>query len=168
MSNLIHLTLFLTGLMLGCLVSRSTRLSVDLSIADDWLVRFCDYSLIYGKFLLLIYLLSFMRYGAIGVPPLFGLEGIMIGCKITSAFCFGGVHDLLAVLVLNVFHIVLILPYGFVLGAWTVDRCFDYTVKQYSKNPMVLMVTLCVIVVSALLQSVAGSALLRIMYNSGV
>ena len=86
-ANSLNLLIFLTGVILGCLLIYFGSTEGDLKL--DWIQEpiylskntelFWEVLLTDGKFLLLLYLLAFMRPGALLTPTLFGWEGILWG-----------------------------------------------------------------------------------------
>ena len=154
------LLLFLTGIILGCVFVRyfdisgvvfSNILNQDGLSGFLW-ADFLETVLSMSKFLLLLYLLSFQRWGAMMVPPVFGVEGICLGisvCSLVSASGRGGIF--LAVLLL-MFRLILILPFGFLLGGWSVEQSLRFPNVDIPACIKILAVTLTVICIAAFLE----------------
>ena len=116
---------FLTGSVLGgalvCYVDRNLRIS-ELVPVMVWHVDSFSLQplLIHNiKLLLLLYLSAFLSCGPLLVPAVLGLDGFFTGSLIAHA----AVTDAPAWLsVLIAVHLLLIVPYGFVLGHWSIRQ----------------------------------------------
>ena len=149
-ANWCNLGLFLTGAMIGSLFAAlgNTRCSLAQCYASGAIVWFWTALLSCGKFLLLLLLLANTQVGALLIPPLFGLQGMLLGIAFSASFLSTGIHGILSLALLFVFRLILVLPYGFVLGAWSVSRSLSPT----ESHPVsaVAVLTLVVLLVSAL------------------
>lgn len=154
-ANILNFFLFLTGATLGAVL---TTAGAEALGADAWPLAqqnpFGQILLADGRLLVLLWLLANMPVGAMLVPPLMGLEGVLYG----GAFAFVTAHlgalgaGLLAVKWM--FRLLLVLPYGFLLGAWSVGRSLRRTSAEGGR---VLLATAAVLLVAALLEyEVAG------------
>lgn len=157
------LLLFLTGILLGTLLVRYFAISavVFSGIRNQEELKavlnrdFVQILLSCGKFLLLLYLLSFQRWGAMLVPPVFGLEGIYFGGTVGSLISFMGSGGVLMGILLQLFRFLLVLPYGFILGNWAIAQSLNFS--QRSGNWIgVLAVTLSVMVFASFLECSLG------------
>lgn len=155
------LLLFLTGILLGCLLVRHFDIagSVFSGIADRGSLSFYlggdfpEVLLSMGKFLLLLYLLSFQRWGAMMVPPVFGIEGVFFGVSVCSLVLVMGVKGAVLSVLLMLFRLLLVLPYGFLLGGWSVEQSLRFSKhRDPGAASGVLAVTLLIILLSAFLE----------------
>lgn len=157
---MLMLLLFLTGNLLGGILVRHFAFSGSLfsGVADSSGLRgyfgtdFLQVLLAEGKFLLVLYLLSFQRWGAMFVPPVFGLEGIFFGMTTCSLVLSLGGRGLIVAFLLMLFRLLLVLPYGFVLGGWSVERSLRFP-ERCGTALGVLGVTLVVMLLGAVFES---------------
>lgn len=154
------LLLFLTGNLLGGILVRHFDFSGSLfpgvvdraDLSGYFGTGFLQVLLAEGKFLLVLYLLSFQRWGAMLIPPVFGVEGIFFGMTTCSLVLGLGPKGLVVSFLLMLFRLVLILPYGFLLGGWSVERSLQF--PSHSSNALgVLAVTLGVMLLGAVFES---------------
>ena len=154
------LLLFLTGILLGYLLVRYFGLSggVFSGVFDEGdlslYVRgaFPEVLLSMGKFLLLLYLLGFQRWGAMMVPPVFGIEGIFFGVSVCGLVSALGARGVLLSLLLMLFRLILVVPFGFLLGGWAVEHSLSFPQAAEKRNSFgVLAVTLAVLLLAAFL-----------------
>lgn len=154
------LLMFLTGVLLGGVLVRYFGLgsSVFSGIVDKsqlksfFGVDFFTAVVAEAKFLLLLYLLSFQSWGAMLVPPVFGIEGICYGMTVCSLMIALGGKGAVVAFLLMIFRLVLILPYGFLLGVWAVERSLSF--PENRGRPMAILVMTCaVMLLSAFLES---------------
>lgn len=153
--------LFLTGNVLGGLLVRHFAISGSVfsgivdkgSLSLYYGADFPEVLLSVGKFLLLLYLLSFQRWGAMLVPPVFGIEGICFGISICGLISDMGPRGAVAAFLLMLFRLLVVLPYGFLLGGWSVERSLDFPHSGDKGSAMgVLAVTLAVMLLAAFLE----------------
>lgn len=154
------LLLFLTGVLLGGVLVRCFSLDsslfsgiVDKSQLEHLLgVDFFTALVAQAKFLLLLYLLSFQSWGAMFVPPVFGIEGICYGVAVCSLGLNMGAHGIVVAFLLLMFRFLVILPYGFLLGCWAVERSLNFP-ESYGKPLAILALTCGILLLSAFLES---------------
>ena len=165
-ANMLSLMMFLTGVLLGSLLIYGSGLerTVPLGAARDP-AQMVRTALSVGKFLILLFLLSNMRWGAMLIPPVFGLEGMLLGTACAAVFAGDGLHGLIGLLMLYAFRLFLVLPYGFLLGTWSVDRSLSREGVSSERVPMILALTLAVIGVAALLEWIIGVRFASIYYS---
>lgn len=150
------LLLFLTGLLLGCLFVRHFDLSASLlgtGAAENSgdAQRFWAVLLRNGKFLLVIYLLAFSRSGALLIPLIFALEGLMLGTAAGGVLTGQGALGLVGLGLLFLFRLTLVIPFGFLLGCWAVERSLSFGTRPRESGG-ILLTTLLVLLLSALLE----------------
>ena len=168
-ANRLNLLMFLTGACIGCMVVRLGGIGGELfpeplqfGFADVCLAgfhRFPGVLLANVKFLLLLYLLAFMRCGAMLVPPVFAAEGLLLGCTVAAVTGAMGYLGTALLSILLAFRLVLVLPYGFLLGAWSVEHSLSYVnppVSDHRTRASVLLVTLLVLLMASLLECTAA------------
>ena len=166
--TLLNLLLFLTGALLGCLIIYLGCVSCVFheSMFSNELSNFLEVCLANGKFLILLYLFAFMRHGAMLVPTVFGLEGILMGA---TAFAFagaGGYSGIFLLAIMLIFRLILILPYSFLLGTWSVRQslAFECATTDKQIRITVLLLTLFVVIVASFLECTVAQWLVRIYY----
>ena len=161
-ANGLNFFLFLTGAALGTALVLSGavelgmdahRLSQGRSLGAVLLAN--------GRLLALLWLLAHMPVGAMLVPPLMGLEGVLYG----GAFAFVTVHlGMLGAGLLAagwLFRLLLVLPYGFLLGAWSVGRSLR---GVSAGSGGVLLVTAAVVLTASLLECTVATRLAAFYY----
>lgn len=159
-SAILLLLMFLTGILMGTALVRhfdflaavfpgvQNQEELQGFINRDFLQIFLSC----GKFLVLIYLLGFQKWGAVLVPPVFGLEGIYFGGTVSSLVALMGGRGVVMAILLQLFRLVLMLPFGFLLGGWSVRQSLQFSASDSGKNRIgVLVVTLCVMALTAFL-----------------
>lgn len=162
------LMLFLTGLALGCGLVQ--RLGLAIRLLPGYAVLGCDLSqmrlvlLLHAKFLLVIYLLAFCPRGALLLPPLFGAEGVLLGMVLGAAGAGGGVKAVIGVCLLLLFRLVLVLPYGFLLGRWAMGQSLSFGQFRDRDALGVLLLTAAWILGAAVLECSLGRWLLAVYY----
>ena len=157
--NLCNFLLFLTGILCGCILTFLSDLSFTEAavssfsvISSHWYRSFWTSILSNGKFLLLLFLLSFLSSGVYLIPLLFGVEGAFCGAALTYVLSVGRSYSVF-VFVLLFIHMFLILPYGFLLGTWASERCLSgFKINSRYSDCSVLLVTLFVIMVASMLE----------------
>lgn len=168
-TGLLNLLLFFTGALLGCLVvkffglqnsalagfSAASQASEGTALA----VSFPAVLVANGKFLMLLYLFAFLRCGAALIPPLFGAEGAFLGAAFASAFLSAGFHGAIRIALLLLFRLLLVIPYGFLLGEWSVSRSLSLGGSGLRREAsfQILLVTLLVLFLASFLEYTIGS-----------
>ncbi len=157
--NLLLLLLFLTGVLLGCLLVWRFQLGGVLFGEGQAQTLFLDRQrfgsvfLWNAKFLLVIFLLSFSRLGALLIPPLFGVEGLLLGMLAGCITAEQGIVGAVCLGILLFFRLLLVLPYGFLLGAWAVEQSLRFDAgDSRGKTVGILLVTLVLLFLSAFLE----------------
>lgn len=162
-ANRINFLLFLTGAMLGCGVIWAGSLG---AVAEWDAMRGLDvfFQALRSnvRFLLLLYLLAYMRLGAWLIPSVFGLEGATLGASAAAMTCGMGWQGTAAFAVMMLFRLALALPYGFVLGAWAEEKSMDYG-GRHPNGGAILLVTALVCVAASALEASAARWLLYLM-----
>ena len=168
-----NLLLFLTGAAAGCVLIYWSGASFPL---EEWVVtrlstselpvmvlRLC---IINGKFLVLLYLLSCLRHGAALIPAVFGLEGMLLGSAFGTAFSSMGRIGITTLGMILMFRLLVLLPYGFLLGTWSLDRCLQVRQDQdaFRSGMAVFILTIAVVTGAALLECLVGRSLGRMYY----
>lgn len=174
-ANSLNLLIFLTGVILGCLLIYFGSTEDDLKL--DWIQEpiylskntelFWEVLLTDGKFLLLLYLLAFMRPGALLTPTLFGWEGILWGTTAAAVAAEMGTRGLVLLALLFLFRLGILLPYGFLLGAWSVGQSLAYgsaSAADRKTRMVVLLVTIAVLVIASFLECTLAQWLARIYF----
>ena len=160
-ANILNFLLFFTGAVLGCLLVRFFGIKSILHPEDSWDISavtapsFYAVLLANGKFLILLYLLAFLRCGAALVPPLFGAEGAFLGAAFASVVSAMGYHGAVLLTILLVFRLVLVLTYGFLLGSWSVKHSLSFGAvsdAQRQNRILILLFTLAVLVIASFLE----------------
>lgn len=162
--NFLNFLMFLTGVILGCLsiklLGTVFLLHIDpLKHLDLVSLKAAAPSVFTifsnGKFLVLLYLLAFLRCGAALIPPLFGAEGAFLGAAFTSVISAMGSRGAVLLGILLIFRLFLVLPYGFLLGTWSVTTSLDFgrrsTAQRQSSAPIFLL-TLAILLISTFLE----------------
>lgn len=162
-STTLNLLLFMTGILLGALLVRHFDIfaGVFSGVQNQTdLKRFLnrDFAQIFlscGKFLLLIYLLGFQRWGAMLVPPVFGVEGLYFGGTVSCLIALMGLRGMVMAVLLMLFRFLLVLPYGFLLGGWAVEQSLGFS-ESVGNRFAVLLITLLVMTLAAFLECSLG------------
>lgn len=165
-TNSLNFLLFVTGTAFGCLCSRffgtASGSEVQTILAGG---SFLSSLLGCGRFLILLYLFAFIPGGAVLVPPLFGAEGAFLGGAISAAAMAMGAKGAVLFSVLLLFRLVLVVPYGFLLGAWSVGKCLRFPDRNAARQPVqILCMTACVIAAAAFLECTVAHWLGGIYY----
>ena len=165
-ANSLNFLLFVTGAVFGCLFSRFFG---GMSTSEPEAVlsggSFLSSLLGCGRFLSLLYLLAFIPGGAVLVPPLFGAEGAFLGGAISAAALALGVRGAVLFSVLLLFRLLLVVPYGFLLGSWSVGQSLRFPERSARQNPaLILLLTVCVILAAAFLECTVAHWLGGIYY----
>jgi hypothetical protein len=152
--------LFATGAVLGSLLVWWSELSVQLfdGIVDqqslDQMLASYDRTSVFlwnAKFLFLIFLLSYVRWGAALLPPLFGVEGLLLGGVCSSIVSSMGLTGGICLCILLSLRLLVVLPYSFLLGGWAVEESLAFG-ELAGNRTAVLLLTLAVILVAAFLE----------------
>ena len=162
------LFLFLTGLVLGCSLVQLMGLAIRLLPGRP--VLGCDLSqvhlilLLHAKFLLAIFLLAFCPRGVLLLPPLFGAEGMLLGMVLGAAGSGGGIVAVIGTLLLLLFRLLLVLPYGFLLGRWAMGQSLSFG-QVHDRNALgVLLLTAVWILGASVLECSLGRWFLAVYY----
>lgn len=168
-TSLLNLLLFFTGATLGCLVVKffgiqngaiSGFSAASQALSDSTpAASFPAVLVANGKLLALLYLLAFLRCGAALIPPLFGAEGAFLGAAFASAFLSAGIHGAVRMALLLLFRLLLVLPYGFLLGEWSVSRSLSLgdSGRRQEASFSILLVTLLVLILASFFEHTIGS-----------
>lgn len=169
-TGILNFLLFLTGALLGCLCVKFlgiqntalTGVSAANQAADGsgtLAASFPAVLLANGKLLVLLYLFAFLRCGAALIPPLFGAEGAFLGAAFASAILSAGVHGAVRMALLLIFRLLLILPYGFLLGEWAVSHSLSLSAGGTRREACfrILLLTLLVLLLASFLECTLGS-----------
>ena len=154
--RLILLATFLTGLVLGCLVAG--RLGVKLELLLQCGQKLPDRKQVLlilcrnAKFLLLLFLLAFTRWGALLIPVVLGVEGTLLGMLCSGVFSQCGKRELLALALLLLPRLLLVVPYGFLLGGWSWRQSLEFDAGGQRDVGGVLLITILVVLLAALLE----------------
>ena len=164
-TNSLNFLMFVTGTVLGCFGSRflggTSLTELETILAGG---SFLSSLLGCGRFLILLYLLAFIPGGAALVPPLFGAEGAFLGGAISAAALTMGVKGGVLLSVLMLFRLALVVPYGFLLGGWSVGQSLHFPQRSTEQPVQILMLTICVIVAAAFLECTVAHWLGGIYY----
>lgn len=118
-----------------------------------------------GRFLVLLYLLAFIPGGAVLVPPLFGAEGAFLGATISAAALSLGMRGAVFFSILLLFRLILAVPYGFLLGSWSVGQSLHFPERSGRQRPaLILLLTVGVILTAAFLECTVAHWLGGIYY----
>lgn len=159
--NLLLLLLFLTGVLLGCLFvwHFSLRGQINGEAAQGQALflsrqQFFAVLLRNAKFLLVIYLLSFSKLGALLIPVQFGIEGLLLGSVFGSVIAQEGLIGALSLFLIYFFRLSAVLPYGFLLGTWGVEKSLRFGETGFDwRFPIgILLLTLVVLIMSSFLE----------------
>jgi hypothetical protein len=159
-ANILLFLLFITGAALGCLLVWKSGLSGQLfdgltnQQGLEGLLSSYDRASVFlwnGKFLLLIFLLSYVRWGAAMLPPLFGVEGLLLGGVASSIIPSMGLTGGICLCILLGLRLLLVLPYSFLLGGWAVEESLSFG-ELAGNRTAVLVLTLAVILVASFLE----------------
>ena len=118
-----------------------------------------------GRFLILLYLLAFIPGGAVLVPPLFGAEGAFLGSTISAATLTLGIPGAVLFSILLLFRLLLVVPYGFLLGNWSVGQSLRFPERSSGQRPaLIFLLTAGVILTAAFLECTVAHWLGGIYY----
>lgn len=168
-SSLLNLLLFFTGALVGCLLVKyfgiqngalSGFSAAPTSMDDPGVlaVSFPAVLIANGKLLALLFLFAFLRCGAALVPPLFGAEGAFLGAAFASAYLSAGIHGGIRMALLLIFRLLLVLPYSFLLGEWSVSHSLSLGGGSHRKETcfQILLVTTLVLFLASFLEHTIG------------
>lgn len=164
-----NLLLFLAGALMGCLLLRIWDLSAALSpsffqesLESGWKDVFPGCF----RFLLLLFLLSYLPAGALLVPMAFGIEGALLGMSIGLISASMGIHGAVALILSMIFRLILLLPFSFLLGSWAVRQSLRFGHSERGKGFKILIALFVVAVVSTVLELIIGRQLGSFYYLS--
>ncbi len=148
------LLLFITGVALGCVLARWLELRCyaapeETQSLKSAMVRVLLWN---AKFLFATYLLAFSPGGRLLLPPLFGAEGTLLGALFGAVMLSQGMLALLWLASLMLFRLVLVVPYGFLLGRWSMRQSLGFGGRQDRSTFGVLVLTAVVLLAASLLE----------------
>lgn len=152
------LMMFLTGVVLGCLLARLLGLQCFLAPEADWALAPNLYRVLLwnAKFLMTAYLLAFSPGGICLLPPLFGVEGALLGALFGAAILSQGLPILPELASLLLFRLILVVPYGFLLGGWSMRQSLGFGSEQDRSAFGVWLLTAGVLLAASLLECTAA------------
>ena len=169
-TSVLNLLLFFTGALMGCFFVKIFGIQngalAGLSDASNAAeasslpgTSFPAVLVANGKLLALLYLFAFLRCGAALIPPLFGAEGAFLGAAFASAILSAGFHGVVRLALLLIFRLLLVLPYGFLLGEWAVSHslCLGDSGHRKGAGFQILLLTLLVLFLATFLECTLGS-----------
>lgn len=164
-----NLILFLAGALIGCLLLRFWELSAALSpsffqesLESGWKDVFPGCS----RFLLLLFLLSYLPAGALLVPMAFGIEGALLGMSIGLISASMGIHGALALILAMIFRLVLVFPFSFLLGSWSIRQSLRFGRVNRGQGIKILIALFAVAAISTVLELTVGRQLGSLYYLS--
>ena len=148
------LMLFVTGVALGCFLAKWLELRCypapdENQSMESAMVRVLLWN---AKFLLTAYLLAFSPGGKLLLPPLFGAEGALLGALFGAAMLSQGMNALPWLASLMLFRLLLVVPYGFLLGLWSMRQSLGFGGRQDRSTFGVLVLTAAVLLAASLLE----------------
>ena len=150
------LMLFLTGVALGCVLAQWLGLRCYITAEED---KSFDAALIRvllwnAKFLLASYLLAFSPGGTLLLPLLFGAEGALLGALFGAVLSAQGAAMLPCLVAMLLFRLVLVVPYGFLLGLWCMRQSLGFGSERsrIAAHSGVLVLTGAVLLAASLLE----------------
>lgn len=147
------LAMFLTGVVLGCGLARLLGLQgivpTEKQAFRPMLVRVLLWN---AKFLFIAYLLAFSPGGMLLLPTLFGLEGAMLGALFCTVLSNQGMSVLPYLVLRMLFRLILVVPYGFLLGCWSMRQSLGFGSRQDRSAFGVGLATAVVLLASSLLE----------------
>lgn len=157
-----NLILFLAGALMGCLLLRFWDLSGALSpsffqesLDSGWRnVFFGSF-----RFLLLLFLLSYLPSGALLVPIVFGIEGALLGMTFGLISAAMGFYGAIALSLAMAFRLILIFPFSFFLGSWAIRQSLRFGHCVRGQGLKIFFVLLSVVAVSTVLELTVGRQL---------
>ncbi len=152
------LMLFLTGVVLGCVLTQWLGLQCYVTFAEEQslqseIIRVLLWN---AKFLLAAYLFAFLPSGTLLLPLLFGAEGALLGALFGAVLSAQGVAMLPCLVTLLLFRLVLALPYGFLLGRWSMRQSLGFGNEQDRSTFGVLSLTIVVLLAASLLEGIVA------------
>lgn len=150
-----NLILFISGTMVGCILLRFWGLSCALSPSfyqETLRTGWPDVFLSTVQFLLLLYLAAYLPLGALFVPLIFGVQGAFLG--ITMGLISGsmGIHGTVSLILAFLFRLILVFPFGFILGSWSIRRSLQFGNVNREQGLIILLLLLTVSVGSSFLE----------------
>ena len=148
------LMLFVTGVALGCFLAKWLGLRCYAAperaqSLESAMVRVLLWN---AKFLFTAYLLAFSPGGKLLLPPLFGAEGALLGALFGAAILSQGMPALPWLASLMLFRLILVVPYGFLLGLWSMRQSLGFGGRQDRSAFGVLVLTTAVLLAASLLE----------------
>ena len=150
-----NLILFLSGALAGCILLRFWGLSFALSpsfyqesLRSGW----SDVFLSVVQFLLLLYLAAYLPHGALFVPLFFGVQGAFLGITVGLVSGSMGIHGTISLILAFFFRLILVFPFGFILGTWAIRRSLRFGTVNKGQGLIILILLLTVSVGSAFLE----------------
>ncbi len=157
--------MFLTGTLLGAVFARhfSMFAVVFSGVQDGQSLQallgrdMADVFVSCGKLLLLIFLLSFQRWGAFGIPAVFGIEGFCFGGTVAGLISFMGPRGAVLAVLLLLFRLLLVIPYSFLLGVWAIEQSLSFDLPgDGRKKAGVFFCTLALMLLASFLECTLG------------
>ena len=154
--RLILLSMFLTGLVLGCLLAGLLGIRLELlPMCGTQLPGAAQVLLLLrrnAKLLLLLFLLAFTRWGAMLIPVVLGMEGALLGMTFGGVFALSGKSGLLLLSLLQLPRLLLVVPYGFLLGSWAWRQSLEFGMETRRDVGGVLLITVLAVLLAAALE----------------
>lgn len=150
-----NLILFLAGALTGCLLLRFWRLSGALSpsfFQESLVSGWKDVFLQSFRFLVLLFLLSYLPAGPLLVPISFGMEGALLGMSIGLISASMGFHGALALVLAILFRLILVFPFSFLLGSWAIRQGLRFGQSSREHGIKILFALFTVAAVSTVLE----------------
>lgn len=147
------LAMFLTGVVLGCGLARLLGLQGFISTEGQAVRTMLLRVLLWNaKFLFIAYLLAFSPGGMLLIPPLFGLEGAVLGALFYMVLSAQGLSVLPYLVLRLLFRLILVVPYGFLLGGWSMRQSLGFGGRQNRSAFGVGLATAVVLLAASLLE----------------
>lgn len=162
-----NLALFLAGALLGCLLLRFWELSAALS--PSFFQDPPDFGSVFSgnlRFLMVLFLLSFLPAGALLVPLTFGIEGALLGMTVGLISASMGLHGAIGLIISIIFRLILVFPFSFLLGSWAVEQSLHFGHTKRGQPLKILFALFAVAALSAVLELIIGRQLGSIYYLS--
>ncbi len=158
-ANLLNFLLFLSGALFACIVVKlgGTGAFLASGFSASSSDVFFQALLSFSRFLLLLYLLAYLRCGVLLIPLVFGLEGLLMGGTAAAVAAASGWQGTVLLAIMLMFRLILILPYSFLLGTWAIGQSLRYSELERDETRIpVLLVTLLVLLLAAALECTAA------------
>lgn len=164
-----NLILFLAGALMGCLLLRFWDLSAALSpsfFTESLVSGWKEVFLSNFRFLLLLFLLSYLPAGALLVPLVFGIEGAVLGMSIGLISAAMGTASIVALVLSIIFRLILVFPFSFLLGSWAIRQSLHFGRTNRGQGLKILFALITVAAVSSVLELTIGRQLGSLYYLS--